>query len=229
MTATLTLDLTTALAAGLLSSLHCVGMCGPLATLGCRAARVKSTLLAPLLFAGGKFVAYSVLGIFAGLVGAAFIGRGTEAKTTAVVSIVGAVLILAVVALSHFHKLTASGPLQRVSLAISKLAMRAGWNAPLLLGSAAALLPCGLLYAMVARSAAAADPLSSMMIMQAFGLGTTPALVGLGTLLSNLPRRFAKYGSAAGEAVLVISAMVLLWRGYVGFAVEPIAACCGGK
>ncbi len=224
----LMIDLTTAFAAGLLGSLHCVGMCGPLATLGCRAVRNGNGVTAPLLFAAGKFVSYSLLGILAGLAGAAFVRGGVSTKTAAVVSIVGAGLILAVIVAARVRSLTAKGPLARVSMMISRAAMKAGWKAPLLLGFAAAVLPCGLLYAMVARSAASGETMTSMMIMQAFGLGTTPALVGLGSLIQRLPQRFARYGSSAGEVVLVISAAVLLWRGYVGLSAAPISACCGG-
>ena len=225
VTALLTPDLVAAFAAGLLSSLHCIGMCGPLASLGCRAGIVRSTVLAPVLFVAGKLISYSLLGLLAGAVGAAVIGTGLLGKAAAVVSLCGGVLMLVILALTHLN--TGARSLLRVSTSLSKLSFRTGHGAPLLLGFAAALLPCGLLYAMVARSAAAGVPVVSMSLMQAFGLGTSPALLGVGTLLRLSPPRWSRFGSVAAEVVLVLAALLLLWRGIAGFRMSPShPSCC---
>jgi hypothetical protein len=218
-------DLAAAFATGLLSSLHCIGMCGPLASLGCRAGLSRSSIIAPLLFVSGKIVSYSVLGLLAGFAGAVLIGTNLLGKATAIASLAGGALMLIILALNHFQ--VSSRHLTRLSAGIAKSSLKTGRRAPLYLGIAAALLPCGLLYAMVARSAAAGAPLAGMTLMQAFGLGTSPALIGVGTLLRLIPPRWSRFGSIAAEIVMALTALILLWRGIAGFTMTPVHhSCC---
>lgn len=233
MTPALLTDLATALTAGLLGSIHCAGMCGPLAALGCRTqfvsqpAKTSTQKIWPLLFVAGKLLAYSLLGLLAGSFGAALMRRAESNHTVAIASIVTAVLMIIVVILSRTHPQLLGKYLSRAAGNLTKLGLRFGWKAPLFVGAAASLIPCGLLYAMVLRSAVAGDPLYSMFIMQAFGIGTSPVLLGLGSLAAWLPQRWTKQGALAGEFVLILSAGVLLWRGVIGLQADPVAACCG--
>ena len=224
MTTSFAADLTAALVAGLFSSLHCIGMCGPLATVGCRAGFARGTASGPAMFVAGKLVAYSVLGLLAGWIGATVIGVGALGRTTAIVSLAGGVLMLGAIILT---RVKSAAPGVGISVALARTAMKFGPRAPLILGMSAALLPCGLLYAMVARSAAAGEPLAGMTLMQAFGLGTTPALLGVGLMLRWIPKKWNRFGGIAGEAVLVLTALVLIWRGVGGLTSgETGPPCC---
>ncbi|MCB9365874.1 MAG: sulfite exporter TauE/SafE family protein [Calditrichaeota bacterium] len=211
-------DVFPAFVVGILSSAHCIGMCGPLATLGCRS-KMTGGAWAPLGFSVGKLFSYSLLGFLAALLGSVLLDRAGLQKATAWVSIVGGVLMLLALVLAYFLP-TSGGFLAKVSIAISKRAMRWGkWMSPGL-GFAAAFLPCGVLYAMVARSAAVESPWTGMFIMQAFGIGTMPALLGLGAVLRKLPSRWSRYGNVAAGALMAITAFVLLWRGMAGLAAD---------
>ncbi|NUO19781.1 sulfite exporter TauE/SafE family protein [bacterium] len=213
---TLSAAIVPAFVVGLLSSAHCIGMCGPLATLGCRS-RMTGGAWAPLGFTLGKLLSYSSLGFLAASLGAIFMNQTGLQKATAWVSIAGGVLMILALVLAYALP-TSGGFLAKVSIAVSKRALRWGkWMSPGL-GLAAALLPCGVLYAMVARSAAASSPVEGMMIMQAFGVGTMPALLGLGALIQKIPARFSKYGNIAAGTLMAITALVLLWRGVAGLA-----------
>lgn len=225
MTPVFAADLVTALLAGLAGSLHCIGMCGPLATVGCRAGWSKSSQAGPWLFVSGKLLSYSLLGLLAGWFGAALLGSGWLGQTTAYLSLVGGVVMILAIAVSRFKNTT--GGAVGISLVVARSAMRFGKRAPVLLGIAAALLPCGLLYAMVARSAAAGAPIQGMALMQAFGVGTTPALLGLGLVVRWIPQRWSRFGSMLGEIILVLTALVLIWRG-LGSLLHPSSSppCC---
>lgn len=214
-----------AFVAGLAGSLHCIGMCGPLVSLGCRSVPARRMAFGPTLFAVGKLGSYAVLGLIAGWLGAALSASGLLGRATAWISLVGGILMLLIIAISRL-KVSVLGT-AKLSAAFAKFSLRAGSIAPLWLGIGAALLPCGLLYAMVARSAAAAEPLSGMALMAAFGLGTSPALIGLGTLLRAIPQKYAKLGAIAGEIVLALTAVILIWRGVVGLMAAATGhSCC---
>jgi len=73
-------------------------------------------------------------------------------RTTAIISLAGGVLMLLVILWSRIRS---SAGTSAISVKLARVAMKFGPRAPLILGVSAALLPCGLLYAMVARSAAA--------------------------------------------------------------------------
>ncbi len=222
-----TVDIVPAFVVGLLSSAHCIGMCGPLATLGCRS-RMTGGAWAPLGFSLGKLLSYSALGVLAAALGSLFMNQIGLQRAAAWVSLAGGVLMLAALGFAYFSR-TSGGILSKISVAMSKRALRWGkWMSPGL-GAAAALLPCGVLYAMVARSAAADSPWNGMLIMQAFGVGTMPALLGLGALIKRIPARYSRYGNAAAGALIAATAIVLLWRGVAGLAADHgPPPCCGG-
>ena len=54
--------------------------------------------------------------------------------------------------------------------------------APLAFGVLNGFLPCPLVYAFAAQAAASGSPLSGTMVMAAFGLGTFPAMLFMGSI-----------------------------------------------
>jgi uncharacterized protein len=218
-------DVLTAFLAGLFGSLHCIGMCGPLASIGCRSHLTKRMSAGPFWFILGKFFSYSILGLMAGLAGSILIGSGLLGRAISWVSIGGGALMLIILLLSHLNLRIFRTSM--ISGGISRWGLRSGYLAPLILGFAAAFLPCGLLYSMVARSAATGNMLHGTVLMQAFGLGTSPALIGIGSLMGVIPQRWHRFGALAGEIVIALSAAVLIWRGMHGLAaVVTCPACC---
>ncbi|MBU0509114.1 sulfite exporter TauE/SafE family protein [bacterium] len=214
-----------ALVAGLFGSLHCIGMCGPIVALGCRSQYARASAWGPWLFAVGKLGSYSVLGLLAGAVGAAFVAAGVLERATAYISIIGGMLMIVVIVLARMK--FATGGVSTLSIALARFSMKTGPRAPLFLGIGAALLPCGLLYAMVARSAAAAEPIAGMALMQAFGIGTSPALIGVGAIMRAIPQKWSKFGTLAGEVILVLTGAVLIWRGIMGIMAATTGhSCC---
>ena len=121
---------------GLLSSLHCIGMCGPLVSLGCKSVPARRMAFGPLLFAVGKFGSYSVLGLIAGFFGATLSGGGSLGRATAYISLGGGILMLLVIAVSRLN-ISVLGT-ARLSAAMAKFSLRSGNLAPLFLGIGAA-------------------------------------------------------------------------------------------
>ena len=80
------------------------------------------------------------------------------------------------------------------------------------------LLPCGLSFGAFARALATTDPLTGAALTLAFGIGTLPGLLLLGTGLSVLARRYRRHSDllagivmAAVAARLLVDGILALW------------------
>jgi sulfite exporter TauE/SafE len=207
------------LAFGLASGLHCVGMCGGIVA-AFSARRVIPIAAAPraapewrrqLMFNAGRSATYTLGGAAAGaLGGAAALMQGALPAQLALFVLAQGVLILAGLyllgagrLLSRFEALGA--PLwRRVQPAAVQLAAAPGAPAAAGAGMLWGLLPCAMVYAALATTTLAGDPLRGALAMLAFGAGTLPWLLGAGALLSRLRAGagLARLRSAAGALVL---------------------------
>jgi sulfite exporter TauE/SafE len=204
-----------AFAGGLAGSLHCVGMCGvfPLALAGMGPER---NTLRQLLYHLGRMNTLVAIGAFSGGAGAALVARAPVAAVERALA-VGAGLVMIVVGLEM------AGVLARVTAAGAALAratvgrLLAGvirsrsLAAPIALGVFNAFLPCQLIYAFAARAAATASAGEGMLVMLAFGLGTVPAMLGLGMArVFAGPRVRARLSLAAALLVIAFGAVTVL-------------------
>jgi sulfite exporter TauE/SafE len=167
---------TSALVAGLLGSLHCAGMCGPLAVAGCSKGRGIEG--APGYFAG-RFVAYATLGAVVGHLGKhAFCilpmnaAHAIAVALTAVPAAARGVSLLVRKAPSEFVPLRKK-PRSRILTTLAAVLPRRGLG----LGLATGILPCGLLITAFAMAAATASPMLGATSMAAFAIGSAPGLL----------------------------------------------------
>jgi len=167
-----------ALSLGLLSSFHCVGMCGAIAfSLPTQHMAQPQKLLGILLYNLGRISTYSLIGVLFGVVGRQIRISGFQQWF----SIVAGVIILLVVIQAASKKTFVHLPgFNRVNAFVQSLVAR--WlkggsvKNMFLLGMANGLLPCGLVYLAVTGALAAGTIGGAAGFMAAFGAGTFPAL-----------------------------------------------------
>jgi hypothetical protein len=83
--------------------------------------------------------------------------------------------------------------------------------APVALGVFNAFLPCQLIYAFAARAASTASIGDGALTMIAFGLGTVPAMLAVGTMRTLVTQRgWARLSQASGMLVIGFGAVTLL-------------------
>lgn len=162
---------------GVLGSLHCVGMCGPLALalpLGNTSSATKFT--GTLIYNLGRIVTYSMLGLFMGLAGQTFALFGVQQY----LSVAAGILIIVFVLLP---KRKTDGPARgamaffsKIRSMMGRLFTRKSKSSLLVIGLLNGLLPCGLVYMALAASAATGSIVNGMLFMAFFGLGTLPAM-----------------------------------------------------
>lgn len=172
-------EILAAFVVGLVGSLHCIGMCGPIAiALPVPNSSNLSFLIGRILYNLGRVVTYSFLGMILGLIG----GRIALAGAQQVVSIVlGVVIIIAVLLPQKYKNYFAQHPLIQklahpLKSNIGVLFSKGTFSAMFLIGILNGFLPCGLVYVALAGAIASGDAISGAAVMILFGLGTVPAM-----------------------------------------------------
>ncbi len=212
-------------AAGLASGVHCLGMCGGIASLSGLAAdkrvipiRAASPDAAAttrgagfarvLAMNTGRIATYTLAGAIAGSLGSAgAYASGALAAQTLLMLIANLMLIAIGLYLAGAVRLLAplealGRPLwRRVQPLAGRLMTAPGvWNG-LLAGLVWGWLPCGLVYAALGVAVFAGSPAGGALGMLAFGLGTLPTLLAagfaFGRLRGFLGRPLVRYGVAS--------------------------------
>jgi sulfite exporter TauE/SafE len=208
--------LSSAFLLGLLGSLHCVGMCGPLVlAMPGGLERGARSWLGRGVYHLGRALTYGVLGLLLGTFGQGLRGAGWQQG----LSILAGGVVLAL-AWPHRRATATAEPgtglriLVRLRRAWAGLLNRPGWAARFALGALNGLLPCGLTYAALAAAALAGTPFTGFLFMVVFGLATTPALLAVAGVPALLrPAWRAPLARVAPAASLLLGSLFVL-RGF---------------
>jgi sulfite exporter TauE/SafE len=196
---------------GLLGSLHCLGMCGPLAlALPVGGLSPRRAALARLVYSLGRVGTYAALGLAVGWLGQR-VALGGFARG---VSLAAAVLLLVAQLPSHWVPVQ---PLRAASVALRQRVMPLLRRRSLVgmagLGVVNGLLPCGVLYVALANAAASATPGHGALCMILFGAGTLPAFAAVWLLPQTLNANFRHRIQRLMPVVPFVVAALLLLRG----------------
>ena len=172
------MDYGIALALGLLGSLHCAAMCGPLMlALPVLPGSPARFIAGRITYQAGRVATYCCLGVAAGIIGKSIFFAGLQNG----LSIALGVVILTGLLISK--KIAVAAPIVRV-VAKLKTAMSAqlrqrSFCSLALLGLLNGLLPCGLVYVAMAGAVSRGTIASGIFYMAFFGLGTLPTMLGI--------------------------------------------------
>ncbi|MEO5643720.1 MAG: sulfite exporter TauE/SafE family protein [Bacteroidia bacterium] len=204
-----------ALLLGLLGSVHCIGMCGPIAlALPLRREKTRSLFGGIFIYNFGRAFTYALLGALSGLAGNAV--KWAAGQQT--LSIITGILILLTLFAGMFRKrMKISSPLSKcfsvIRNALGKLFRRHRPDALLLIGLLNGLLPCGLVYAALAGAAATGSPLNGAIFMFVFGIGTMPVMFFLSYAGTKIGPRVREKMRKAVPVFVGIMAVLLIVRG----------------
>lgn len=169
----------TALFFGLISSFHCIGMCGPIAMmLPVDHKNPSKKALQILTYHLGRLTAYGSLGLVFGILGRGFYLAGLQQT----ISITVGVLMILVVLIPEkiFAKYNFSRPIyqliSKVKTALGSQFKRKSADALFTIGFLNGLLPCGLVYAALFGAIAMQNVTLSISYMLLYGLGTIPMM-----------------------------------------------------
>ena len=221
-----------ALALGLVGSLHCAAMCGPLLlALPIPAGGAGRFVAGRLIYQLGRIATYCLLGVVAGMVGRAAWAAGWQRW----LSISLGVAILLGFLLSRRAAISAPAVwlVGWLKGAMSAQLRRRGFRALALLGLLNGLLPCGLVYVALACALAQDGLLKGVAYMALFGVGTVPTMLGIGLAGRLISPAFRlKWRRVIPVGVCLVAGLLIL-RGlglgipYVSPAlVAGVPACC---
>lgn len=213
-----------AFAMGLASSLHCIGMCGSIVgtlTLSLSSSvRNNKRLLLPFVlnYNLGRIVSYTLAGALAGLVQSViamqFGEYGYRALQLASAVIMAGAGLYTAGWFPRFAYIEKAGMhiWKRIEPFGRRLIPVKNRSQAFLFGMIWGWLPCGLVYAALALAAAAGGVATGAFTMLAFGLGTLPAVMGIGIMTGILTRlsRMQRFRQAIGLFMIALALLAAL-------------------
>ncbi len=194
---------------GIGGSLHCLGMCGPL-VMAVPFQSSSSKHLSMITYLVGKALAYTVLGVIMGLLGAGLFLMEWQQ----VVSIIAGVLIILMVIFPYLKPSFIRFPWQNtMSKILKNIGQNPRWYYYLSLGFLNGLLPCGLVYVALTTAVASGSPISGALAMFIFGIGTMPILLATMILKTKVSLNKQKSLKLATTVVSLLVGLVLIIRG----------------
>ncbi|MBS1733951.1 MAG: sulfite exporter TauE/SafE family protein [Bacteroidetes bacterium] len=203
----------TALVMGGIGSLHCVGMCGPLAlSLPLVDASPTAKFISSLLYNAGRIVTYAMLGAVLGLMGSSVAFFGYQQW----LSIALGTLILVYI-LFLDRRLTGKNYtisfFNRIRQALGVLFKKKTYGAVFLIGLLNGLLPCGLVYMAIAGAVSTTSMVKGSFFMASFGFGTLPMMWGVAFFGSFISLRIRSGFRKLYPVAMMLMAVLLILRG----------------
>ncbi len=204
---------------GLVTSVHCVAMCGGINLSQCipRGAESSggrfSALRPTLLYNLGRVLSYTAVGFVVGALGSAI--TFSSALQGALKLVAGVFMILmGVNMLSIFPWLRKLNPRLPKALALRIGVEKTRSRSPLIVGLLNGLMPCGPLQAMQIYALSTGNPVSGALSMLLFSLGTVPLMFGLGAVSSVLGGKSTRKVMTAGAVLVVVLGLSMFTQGW---------------
>jgi sulfite exporter TauE/SafE len=169
----------TAFIFGLISSFHCIGMCGPIAMmLPVDRNNQAKKIIQILTYHIGRLSAYATIGFVFGLLGKGFFIAGLQQKLSVFIGI--AMILIVLTPENVFARYNFSKPIFKI---IAKIKSTLGsqfknksYESLYTIGLLNGFLPCGMVYVALFGAIAMQNESLGVLYMVLFGLGTVPMM-----------------------------------------------------
>lgn len=204
----------TAFLLGLISSLHCIGMCGPIAMmLPVAHNNPEKKALQIITYHVGRIFSYSMIGLLFGIIGRGFYFAGIQQQLSIFAG--AAMIVMILFPVTIFSRYNFSKPIyqlvSRLKAKLGKQFAKASFKSIGTLGILNGLLPCGMVYAAVFGALTMPKLYLSVAYMALFGIGTVPLMSGVVYLqrLFSIPIR-NKIQKAIPIAIVCLGVLFIL-------------------
>lgn len=201
---------------GLISSLHCIGMCGPIAMMlpVDRQNEVKKVMQI-MTYHSGRLTAYATIGLIFGLLGRGFFLAGLQQKMSIIIGVI--MIIVVLIPEKKFSQYNFSKPVYKI---ISKIKSNLGsqfknksYKSLFTIGLLNGFLPCGMVYVALFGAIAMQSAGYGVLYMLLFGFGTIPLMTVVVYVNTILKLSFRNKIQKTIPYVAVIIGVLFILRG----------------
>jgi len=205
----------TAFSMGIAGSLHCIGMCGPLAlSLPVSHTSNLSRFAGGTIYNLGRILSYVVLGLIFGTVGKFLIASHWQSRLSFALGIIILLYLFVPKKYLHFSKQAVlSKPFLQLRSQLGKLFQSKKTSSLFFIGILNGLLPCGLVYLALTSSIVTGNSLNGGLFMAFFGIGTFPAMLATIIMGNYLNQQMRLRINKALPVLLFIIGALLVLRG----------------
>ncbi len=195
---------------GVLTSIHCVGMCGGIMLTQSILKEEKSkfqTLIPAILYNAGRVTSYTIIGGIVGALGSVLsLSLNVKAGLQIAAGIFMVIMGLNMAGLSIFRKLN-------IKLPWSSCSIKKKPKAPFLVGMLNGLMPCGPLQTMQLYALGTGSAINGALSMFVFSLGTVPLMLGFGAISGFLSKGYTKQLLKFSGFLVIILGVIMGNRG----------------
>ncbi len=199
---------------GLMTSVHCIAMCGGINVSQCLSENKKFSGLYPVMYNLGRVVSYTVIGFVLGFAGMLF-GTGENLGVSSIIqglikSFAGIYMVIMGVNMLGFVP-----QIKRLTFHLPNFIgkFRVKNSQPFVVGLLNGFMPCGPLQSIQLVALATGNPFTGGLSMFAFSLGTVPLMLGLGSLVSVLGKRFTEKMMTGGAVLVTVMGLAMVSQG----------------
>ena len=169
----------TAFIFGLISSFHCVGMCGPIAMmLPVDHHKANRKVLQVGTYHLGRLTAYATIGLIFGALGKGFFMAGMQQQLSIAIGVL--MIVFIIVPERKLAQYNFSKPIYKVisqvKTALGKQFKNKSYSSLFTIGLLNGFLPCGMVYVALFGAIAMQSVSYGVLYMALFGLGTMPLM-----------------------------------------------------
>ena len=188
---------------GLLTSIHCISMCGAINLMTTFNRENKVNLKRPILYNLGRLLSYTLLGGIVGLIGSII----SISETVNGLIIIFASVIMLLMSLNMLNIINFKLP--RLISFKSKVKTSNSFIIGLLNG----LMPCGPLQAMQVYALSTGSFIKGSISMFLFCLGTIPLMLGIGVIFNVVKGRKRVILNKVASVLILLLSVAMLFRG----------------
>jgi sulfite exporter TauE/SafE/copper chaperone CopZ len=201
---------------GLITSVHCVMMCGGIGLSQCMRAPQPApggvgALKPSALYNLGRVISYTLVGALVGAAGSVI--SFSQTARGVVQAVAGVFMLIMGLNMTGLFPWMARLVPRMPKFAAQKIGGRGRSMGPLYVGLINGLMPCGPLQAMQIYALSTGDPAKGALSMLVFSLGTVPLMFGFGALGSIMNRRFSRRAMAVGAVLVAALGLTMLSSG----------------
>ena len=211
---------------GLLTSVHCMAMCGGINLSQCIPSRDSgeedsskiNTIMPAILYNAGRVISYSAIGFLLGGIGMLLTG-GSEGGIPLLLQGILKIIAGLFMVIMGINMLGIFPALRKLQIRFPKKAIikissqKKTGKRPFVIGLLNGLMPCGPMQSMQIIALGSENPISGAMAMLMFSLGTVPLMLGLGSLVSALGKKYTAIVMKTGCILVVVLGLAMLSQG----------------